>query len=188
MRQSRSAWTSATARCRRPLGGYVRRRDQLFRVAADRLRAVASRSCSDAAWCSWCGVPAGDHASSACTSWSTASGIRSQGQFGAFPLIVGTLLTSFLALIDRGAALARRRGLPDRIRPGGHPQADRDGDRAARRDSQRGLRPLGHLRPDPDPAARGLPVPAQRRSAFCRSSGARSTARRSWRRASSSPS
>ena len=69
-------------------------------------------------------------------------------QFGAFPLIFGTLVSSLIALAHRGAALARRRHLPDRVRPQGGAAAGRLPDRPPRRDSQRGLRPLGHLRAD----------------------------------------
>ena len=56
--------------------------------------------------------------------------------------------------------------------PDADPAAGRLRDRAAGRDPERGLRPVGRLRPDAVPERRGLPVPARRRSASCRSSRA----------------
>ena len=80
-------------------------------------------------------------------------------QFGAFPLDFRDPGLVAARAAHRGAALARRRDLPDRVRAQGGPPAGRVPDRAARRDPQRGLRPLGHLRPDPAPPHSVFPVP-----------------------------
>ena len=107
-------------------------------------------------------------------------------QFGAFPLIFGTLRLLAHRAGDRRAALARRRDLPHRVRAQGRPPAGRLPHQPARRDPERRLRALGHLRPDP-----AAPEDASSRSsgtcsASCRSSRARSTARRCSPPASSS--
>ena len=98
--------------------------------------------------------------------------------FGAAPMIFGTLVSSLLALRDRGAAGARRRDLPHRVRAQVAAPADRVPHRAARGDSERRLRAVGHLRADPLPPGRRRPAPARGRSDGPRSSAVRSTDRR----------
>ena len=62
---------------------------------------------------------------------------------------------------DRGAALARRGHLPHRVRAQVGAAAGRLPDRPAGRDPQRGVRAVGHLRPDPARSGR----PSSRSSA-----------------------
>ena len=82
-------------------------------------------------------------------------------KFGALPLIFGTLFSSLLALLiavplSLGVAIFLTEFCPK-----AHAQPVASCHRAAGRDPQRGLRPVGHLRADPAAPATRLPVPAR---------------------------
>ena len=133
--------------------------DRVFRCAADPRRRSRSRSCS-ASWSSSSGSGsrlAIDKFGLDFVTTSTWDPVAEQ--FGAFPLIFGTLISSLVALViavplSLGVAIYLTE-----FAPKVDPAAGRLPDQPARRDSERGLRPLGHLRPDPDSPDQRLPVP-----------------------------
>ena len=78
-------------------------------------------------------------------------------QFGALPLLVGTMITSVLALLIGVPVAVATAAVCDRALPAAGARADHRADRAARRGALGRIRAVGHLLPGPEaPAGRAV--------------------------------
>ena len=107
--------------------------------------------------------------SASSTSSSATTGTSSKDIYGALPLVVGTLITSAIALAHRRADRGRGRALRHRAVPAPAARAADHPGRAAGRGAVGRLRPVGRLRAGPEAQAgravvrRHVLVPAVRR-------------------------